>query len=279
MNFEGRKLIVATKHGKEKVIAPILEKELNVQCFVDSTFDSDVFGTFTGEIERLEDPIAVLRAKCLAAMHDNNCDLGIASEGSFGAHPSFFFVPADDELMVLIDTKNEIEIIVRLLTADTNFDGQEVTNLQDLKIFAEKAGFPSHALILKKSATDISITRKGISTHNELSASFNFFVNEFSSAYVETDMRAMFNPTRMNVIEQLTHKLVQKVKQKCPKCENPGFDIVELIAGLPCACCQMPTNSTLIHRYKCLKCDHIEDIKFPNKKETEDPGFCNFCNP
>ena len=133
MIFKGRKLIVATKHGKEKVIAPILEKELNVHCFIDSTFDSDVFGTFTGEVERLEDPIAVLRTKCLAAMQANNCDLGIASEGSFGAHPSFFFVPADDELMVLIDTKNEVEIIARLLTADTNFDGQEVKNLKDLK--------------------------------------------------------------------------------------------------------------------------------------------------
>lgn len=279
MNFEGRKLIIGTKHGKEKVIAPILEKELNVLCFVDSNFDSDVFGTFTGEIERIDDPITVLKAKCLAAMHYNNCDLGVATEGSFGAHPSYFFVPANDELMILIDTKNELEIIVRNLTTETNFAGQEINNLEELNAFAKKVDFPSHGLIMKKSADDLSITRKGITTHNELNASFKFFIKEFEKAYIETDMRAMYNPTRMKVIEQLTHKLVQKVKQKCPKCENPGFDVVELVAGLPCAYCHMPTNSTLIHRYKCLKCEHIEDLKFPNEKETEDPGYCNFCNP
>ena len=33
--FKGRNLLIATKHEKEKVIAPILEKELGVKCFVD----------------------------------------------------------------------------------------------------------------------------------------------------------------------------------------------------------------------------------------------------
>jgi len=31
--FEGRKLIIATKHQKEKVIAPIVEKALGCNCF------------------------------------------------------------------------------------------------------------------------------------------------------------------------------------------------------------------------------------------------------
>lgn len=279
MNFEGRKLIIGTKHGKEKVIAPILEKELKVHCFVDLDFDTDVFGTFTGEIERLEDPISTLRTKCLAAMKLNNCDLGIASEGSFGAHPSFFFSSADDELMILIDTKNKIEIIARLLTTETNFDGQKVTKIEELKTFAKKAGFPSHALIIKKSANDLSITRKGIRTHNELNASFNFFIKEFGQAYVETDMRAMLNPTRMSIIEKLTIKLVQKIKQQCPNCEAPGFDVTEIIPGLPCNYCKMHTNSTLSHQYTCQKCAHTMNVKFPHDKEFEDPTYCNFCNP
>jgi hypothetical protein len=94
--FQNRKIIIATKHEKEQVIAPILEKELGVNCFVDETFDTDALGTFTGEIERELDPISTVREKCLRAMKANNCDLGIASEGSFGAHPSMFFINADD---------------------------------------------------------------------------------------------------------------------------------------------------------------------------------------
>jgi hypothetical protein len=36
---------------KGKVIAPLLEKNLGVICFVNENFDTDLLGTFTGEIE------------------------------------------------------------------------------------------------------------------------------------------------------------------------------------------------------------------------------------
>jgi hypothetical protein len=41
-------------------------------------------------------PIATARQKCLLAKL-SNCDLGVASEGSFGSHPSIFIASADDE--------------------------------------------------------------------------------------------------------------------------------------------------------------------------------------
>ena len=122
--FQNRKLLIATKHQKERVIAPILEKELGVTCFVDGAFDTDTLGTFTGEAERELDPVSTAREKCLRAMKLSNCDLGIASEGSFGSHPSIFFVSADDELLIFIDTLNNIEVIVRELSTSTNFYGK-----------------------------------------------------------------------------------------------------------------------------------------------------------
>jgi hypothetical protein len=51
--FKGRKIVVATKHQKGKVITPLLKKELGFECIVSQDIDTDVFGTFTGEIERL----------------------------------------------------------------------------------------------------------------------------------------------------------------------------------------------------------------------------------
>jgi hypothetical protein len=41
--FKNRKLLIATKHEKEKVIAPILSKELTVESFVPNDFDTDIF--------------------------------------------------------------------------------------------------------------------------------------------------------------------------------------------------------------------------------------------
>ena len=32
--FKGRKIIIATKHKKEKVIAPLLEKKLGLKCVI-----------------------------------------------------------------------------------------------------------------------------------------------------------------------------------------------------------------------------------------------------
>ncbi len=148
--FKNRKLLIATKHKKESVIAPILEKELGVICFTDDHFDTDQYGTFSGEIERINDPITTLKNKCLSAMEQNNCDLAVSSEGSFGPHPTLFFANADDEFLIFIDKKNNIEIIVRELSTSTNFSGKEINSKNELMDFAQKIGFPSHGLILKK---------------------------------------------------------------------------------------------------------------------------------
>ena len=115
--FEGRRLVIATKHGKEALIAPIFERELGVHCFTLPTFDSDLFGTFSGEVERLDDALLTARLKCEKAMEIAQCDLAIASEGSFGSHPSFYFLPADDEVILLVDI---LLMVVHLSQQQTN---------------------------------------------------------------------------------------------------------------------------------------------------------------
>ena len=277
--FKGRKLLIATKHEKEKVMAPILEKELGVKCVVAPNLDTDAFGTFSGEIERLDDPITTARKKCLMAMDLTGCDLAIASEGSFGPHPSIYFVPADDEFLLFIDTKNNLEIITRELSVETNFNGAEIKTEEDLKEFALHANFPSHGLILRKSKDEVENMVKGIVDIEQLNNTFNTLINRYEAAYVETDMRAMYNPTRMKVIEQATIKLAHKINSLCPNCETPGFGITDSTQGLPCEWCNLPTRSTLSHIYTCLKCHYKKEEKYPNGKQTEDPMYCDFCNP
>ena len=87
--------MVATKHGKEKVIAPILERSLGVKVLSTTNLDTDRFGTFSGEVERKGTPLEVARAKCEAALKLTGADLAVASEGSFGPHPELFFAAAE----------------------------------------------------------------------------------------------------------------------------------------------------------------------------------------
>jgi hypothetical protein len=277
--FRGRKLVIATKHNKEKVIAPLLEEALGVLCFVPSDFDTDTLGTFTGELERELDPLATARQKCRMAMEASNCDLGIASEGSFGAHPSMFFVSADDEFLIFIDKKNDLEIIVRELSVETNFNGSKINNEQELMHFANLTKFPSHSLILRKSKTENLDIIKNITNLGDLKKAFHLLIEKFDSVYAETDMRAMHNPSRMSVIENASRKLVEKINSCCPQCNIPGFGVTDVKKGLECNLCGSPTNSTLSFIYVCQKCTFTKEEMYPNKKTTEDPTYCDSCNP
>ena len=277
--FENRKLIIATKHKKEKIIAPLFEEAFGVKCFTPENFDTDLLGTFTGEIERKDDPITTMRNKCLQAMELHNCDLGIASEGSFGPHPSIFFVHADDEFLIFIDKKNNLEIIERELSLKTNFNGTEIKTEKELIDFANSVNFPSHALILRKAKEDYTEIIKGINSWHVLNEAFQLFINTYGKAYAETDMRALYNPTRMQVIKSAAKKLVKKIKSICPECNTPGFGITEAKQGLPCSLCGFATRSTLSYIYECKKCAFRKEEKFPHKKTEEDPMYCDLCNP
>lgn len=62
------------------------------------------------------------------------------------------------------------------------------------------------------------------------------------SVFIEADMRAHRNPTRMAAIERAARDLVQHYMNRCPACAWPGFDVTERVPGPPCARCGEPTH-------------------------------------
>ncbi|MDP2187767.1 MAG: hypothetical protein Q8J69_03690 [Sphingobacteriaceae bacterium] len=212
-------------------------------------------------------------------MQQNNCDLGVASEGSFGPHPSLTFVNADDEFILFIDAQKGLEIIARTLSTSTNFNAQYVQNQEELLAFAQASGFPQHGLILRKSKDENTDIYKGITAFESLVQTFELLQYKYNRVYAETDMRAMYNPTRMSVIEKTTLQLVEKIQSVCPQCKTPGFGITTVVKGLPCSLCGAPTNSTLSCIYTCQACGHREEALYPHQKTAEDPMYCDHCNP
>jgi hypothetical protein len=277
--FKDRKLIIATKHHKESVISPIFENEFGVKCFVPEDFDTDHFGTFSGEIERKLDPLSTLRQKCLRAMEIYNCDLGIASEGSFGAHPSVYFALANEELLIFVDKKNNLEIIVREISSATNFNGKDIENERDLLNFAEKVNFPSHGIMLRKAKDEFTNIIKGICDRQTLLHAYKELYEKYGKVYAETDMRALYNPMRMSVIESAAIKLKDKIKSCCPVCNVAGFAVTDYRTGLECSLCSMPTQSIKSLIYSCQHCNYCKEEFYPKNKTAEDPMFCDFCNP
>lgn len=275
----GRKVVIATKHQKEKVIAPILLKELGLESIVLNDFDTDVLGTFSGEVERKDNPLVTVRKKCELALEISGADLAIANEGSFGPHPASVFLPAGDELIMLFDKKNKVEFVERELNTDTNFHAAAITSKKQLEDFAKSVKFPSHAIILRTQKDDNTFIEKGINTPSHLYSTYQFLFEKYGSAYAETDMRAMYNPTRMNNIEKATIKLVNTIQSTCPHCNFPGFAVTKVKPGLLCGLCGLPTRSIKSHVYICKNCSYEKELLYPNHKQKEDPMYCDYCNP
>lgn len=277
--FRNRDLFIATKHKKEEVIQPVFETNFGMNCVVPENFDSDALGTFSGEIERTLSPLDAARKKCRLVANSCNADLVLSSEGSFGPHPVSSFVPLNEEVLLFMDLTNGLEIKVVERTLKTNYASEEVTNVNDLLSFAEKIHFPSHGLILSGKIRGKDKYFKGITSHKTLIDCYQALKKRTDKIEVETDMRAMFNPTRMEVIKSCAVKLAEKIKSCCPNCLTPGFGPERSVPGLICSQCEMPTKSIQAHVYQCQHCLYEEQLLFPNNKKTEDPMYCDFCNP
>ena len=68
IEFHDRPAIIATMHRKEIAIAPILESTLGLKTLVPQNFDSDVFGTFTRDIDRPANQIETAKLKAIRGL-------------------------------------------------------------------------------------------------------------------------------------------------------------------------------------------------------------------
>lgn len=279
--FKGRKLVIATMHEKERVIAPLLEKNLGVEVVVPKDFNSDKFGTFTREIKRAGNQLEAARAKAHAAIASVDAELGVASEGSFGAHPSIPFIQSNLELLLFVDKRNGYEIRGHHRTSETNIDGLYVTTVREALDFAEKVGFPEHGVIVRKSESGRFGIHKNIQTEDVLKETVTKMLGGMFTkrVFIESDMRAHRNPTRMKAIKKATEDLIQNITSLCPKCQAPGFVVVDFEKGLPCALCRIPTDLPLNDTYQCNVCSHEENKRVTKYGEASDPQYCGYCNP
>ncbi len=284
--FAGRTAILATMHQKQEVIAPLLQGSLGLAVTVPDGFNTDQFGTFTRDIARVGSQLDAARAKAEAALAFLGqpgaetgsamvADLAIASEGSFAPHPLIPFVAANTELVLLVDRRHHLEIYGTHTTPKTNYAQQTITTWSEAAAFAQRALFPSHGLVIQAAGHII----KGIHSPQVLQETVTQLLSTSSTVQLETDMRAMHNPTRMQAIAAATEDLIQKLQSQCPQCHTPGFTITEHISGLICGGCGRPTQFAQAALYTCHRCHHEAKIPYPDGQVMADPMYCDYCNP
>ncbi|HET9113234.1 MAG TPA: DUF6671 family protein [Burkholderiales bacterium] len=276
--YKGSTAVLLTRHGKEHVITPVLAAALGCRVIPVTGFDTDLLGTFTRDIPRPGTQLDAAREKARIGMILANLPLGLASEGRFGPDPYTGMLPWNVEMVVWIDSTLDIEV-VGIASGTANFAHLLTANREQADAFARASGFPRHGLAVRPQNEDDSRIRKGITDWETLHDAFQWACNEADNGYafLETDMRAHMNPTRMEIIAQAARHLALKLNSLCPACNTPGFQVVEHIPGLPCEVCDMPTAETMAETSRCARCGHQATMKRPEK--TAPASRCNFCNP
>ena len=228
---------------------------------------------------------------------------GVSSEGSYGPHPYIPFIPGGRELMVFIDDERGIEVRQALVVSRTNFDSHICAPGDAIEPFLTNIGFPAHALVVQphqpiQSPSLIAQVRvaqttcpsgvgklqalsKGVrdptQLRNAIDTAAAFSLD--GQALLVTDMRAHLNPSRMAMIRVTAAKLARRIACICPHCQTPGFGIVDVARGLPCADCGEPTQDAVAEIHRCSACAHERNKPLRRDDERASPGHCEFCNP
>jgi len=278
--WQGAACVLATMHGKERVITSVVNEALGLEVVVPQSFDTDTFGTFTRDVKRHGDQLQAARAKANAAMDLSGIDIALASEGSFGQHPQLPFLPSNLEVVVLVDRKQGIEVVGQARASHPRGEGQLVRSADEAVEVATSWGFPEQGVIVRHSKDSNRHIYKEIATATELRESSERLLAGWlrTSVYLETDMRAHRCPARMNNIRAATADLVANCKRTCPSCSAPGFVVKGVVRGLPCELCGIATDGVKEQIYACSVCTY--EVAVPQAdRETASAAECQRCNP
>lgn len=279
-HFKNRTVLLVSKHGKERAIAPLLHEAFGMQVLVSEAIDTDRLGTFSGEIPRAGTQWEAAGEKLkLGRECYPDAEILLASEGAFHPHPDSPFITVNYELLRLHDVRNSWQIAGSHSTLENNAASITISHPEELIAFAEKTGFPETGIIL--CSADRKIVRKNLMTEQDLRDAFLAIqeLNTTGPCIAETDLRAHRNPLRMESIRRAAANLIENMLSDCPACSVPGFSITGQLPGLPCASCGMPTRLTKAVVCSCNACGKQEERKTTEGRQFSDPMYCDYCNP
>jgi hypothetical protein len=277
-DYRNQRIALLTQHGKETVIAPVLAKLLGCRVEKVDGFDTDLLGTFTRDIAREGSQLDAARKKARIGMELSGLSIGLASEGSFGTDPFSGMLPWNRELLIWIDDRFGIEIIATS-AGKTNLSHRLIESWEEAEDFARLAGFPQHHLVIRPVDENHPELRKGLADWDSLEDAVTWALNFAPNrrAFIETDMRAFANPTRLENIRLAAVDLGQRLSSFCPACGVPGFAHAGQVRGLPCEDCGTPTNEVKADVHRCVRCDH--QMLVEREREYASARYCDYCNP
>lgn len=261
-----------TLHDKQRAVESPLHRA-GFSVFTVSDFDTDRLGTFTGSVERQGSQLDAAITKARLATELSSLRFGLGSEGSFGPDPYTGMIPWAREVLALHDVQTNRVISVAVQGHETNYRQATVTGWEDAAHMASAVGFPAHGLIVGKPGQ--RIFDKDCRDTSALRAQVQLALAD-GPVWLETDMRAHRNPTRMHMITRCADLLSQRLACHCPECNSYGFGEESPIAGAPCESCGLATHATMAKKIRCDLCGYEQRVELVANVPA---SRCNYCNP
>jgi len=265
-------LAFLTKHGKLPAVQEALA-EAGFSIEIETGFDTDLLGTFTGEVSRRGTQLDAALGKARQAVLSSGQRYGLGSEGSFGPDPYLGMTPWAMEVLAWWDAQTGHAVHAMVQGAETNYAQQQVEGLDAGLAFAARSRFPAHGLIVGRPGDPVFL--KEVTDEAGLRSALQAALMH-GPVWLETDMRAHRNPTRMTMIRRVAQRLSERLRCSCPSCGASGFGPQALLPGAFCSQCRRPTAAARARLLRCDNCGHTQEE--PLRSEVS-PQQCEHCNP
>lgn len=258
------KIAFLTKHGKERLLAPVFAKAFNNVIQHTNNFDTDTLGSFDHVTQRTLSAAQTALKKAYLSCELTHCSQGIGSEGSINS--MFGIGLLDEEFLAFVDTQKNIEIVARV-QQPIKLGPIDAKHKDEL---CEKLSIFEHNQYWMLKTMDG--WEKGLSVSHLMAQTLTFPV------YLEPDFRAMYCPQRQVVISKAAVNLIQRLSSFCPQCAKVDYSPEHAKASyLVCEICTLPTNQMQPLLPTCSHCGyHRHDL---NASKIGSAFYCNFCNP
>lgn len=274
-HYRHRRVALLTQHNKGPLIGPALET-LGLDLITTRAFNTDRFGTFSGEVERKLPPMECASRKARLACELTGLKLGLGSEGSFGGGPLPGLVNWDNEILLLYDASHDIEI-TSFAYGPIKLKPVAVASLTELN--EKLAEFPAQQRWILRRPESTTKSLRGYEMVASLLQKLDLVDGDTlrESIVLEPDLRAMHCPERQDYIRKAAEQLTQRLQSPCPACAAINFWHDTAEQGLPCDWCGAPTDLPIAYVKRCYFCNYAERERVGIG--TADPGMCQRCNP
>jgi hypothetical protein len=280
--YRGRTVVFATRHGKERQAEAPFRELLDARVVAPDEIDTDRFGTFTGDVPRTATPWRTALDKARLGVELTGIPLALASEASYGGA---WWAGRHHELLLFHDSARDITLAEEASAATHDPGATAVGSVDEALAAAARFGFPAVHAVAVAGRDGAMVARKGLADADALAAAVAELLGggggrgDGGDARVRVgpDHRAHADPPRRSVIAALCTRMAERLARPCPYCRMPGWGLVDVERGLPCALCGTPSAAVAADVHGCGSCGATRAV--PRAERTVDPRWCDACNP